>query len=200
MRWPLAILFAAALGGCAGVSSQRDPAPPASADLARQHAAAVAAMRHWRLNGRMAIQHDDQGFSASLEWRERDGVFDLRVAAPLGRGTVAMSGDATQVMLTTAKGEHFVAASAESLMQAHLGWSLPVGGVRYWVKGMPAPQTPPAQEVYDRQGRWTDFAQDGWRISILDYDDNTGLSLPRKLFLSRDDLQVRLVIGSWRRN
>lgn len=194
------MLLAAVLGGCAGVPWGRGPAPPATPDLIEEHAAAIAAMRHWRLNGRMAVQHDDQGFSAGLEWRERDGAFDLRVAAPLGRGTVAMSGDAAHVTLTTPKGEHFVADSAENLMQAHLGWSLPVGGARYWVKGMPAPDTPPAQEVYDGQGRWTDFAQDGWRISILDYDDDTGLSLPRKLFLSRDDLQVRLVIETWQRN
>ena len=52
------------------------------------------------------------------------------------------------------------------------------------------------QEIFDGQGRWTDFAQDGWRISILDYLENQQPHLPRKLFLARDTLQ-RIQLGGW---
>ena len=48
-----------------------------------------------------------------------------------------------------------------------------------------------------RGDRWTDFAQDGWRISILEYAEVDHLSLPRRLYLSHTDLQVRIAMKQW---
>ncbi|MEQ8495358.1 MAG: lipoprotein insertase outer membrane protein LolB, partial [Gammaproteobacteria bacterium] len=159
--------------------------------------AAVAALDDWRLTGKLAVQRADQGVSATLEWHEQGERFDLRLVAPLSGGTFKLTGDAGRVALFTPEGEMFTAASAGDLVEAHLGWRLPVEGARWWVRGIPAPGSAAAQERRDAQGRWTDFAQDGWRISILDYHERAQPHLPRKLYLARDDLQVRLVIRHW---
>lgn len=198
MRWLLAAVLVMAIGGCSGVRTA--PSAPPSPELASSHLATVAALRDWQLSARIGVQRDDQGFSADLDWRERDGLFELRLAAPLNGGTFALAGDADAVTLRGPKGEHYVADSAEALMETHFGWALPVSGARHWIKGIPAPDSTPTQEVRDAEGRWTDFAQDGWRVSILDYTQVTGMSLPRKLFLNRDDLKVRLVIKAWERD
>ena len=186
------------LGACSSLRTA--PLAPPKPELASSHLAAIAALRTWRLTARIGVQRDDQGFSADLDWYERDGVFDLRLAAPLNGGTFALAGDASAVTLRGPKGEHYVADNAEALMDSHFGWALPVSGARHWIKGIPAPHPTPTQEIRDAEGRWTDFAQDGWRVSILDYTRVTGMSLPRKLFLNRDDLKVRLVIKAWERD
>jgi len=198
VKWlPVAVLVTL-LAGCSSLRTA--PSAPPIPELASSHLATVAALRNWRLTARIGVQRDNQGFSADLDWREQDGAFDLRLAAPLNGGTFALAGDADAVSLRAPKGEHYVADSAEALMQTHFGWALPVSGARHWIKGIPAPESTPTQEVRDAEGRWTDFAQDGWRVSIVDYTRVAGTSLPRKLFLNRDDMKVRLVIKAWERD
>lgn len=188
------------LAGCAS-QIPRPPSPTAeqSADLHTSHAAALREFGRWRLAGRIAVQREDKGFSADLDWREAAPDFSLRVAAPLNGGTFALNGNAAGVVLVSPKGETYSAPDAETLMRQHLGWALPLAGARYWVRGLPTPDHPVSGERLDEQGRWTDFAQDGWRVSILEYTAAAGLDLPKRLFMSHDQLQVRMAIKSWER-
>ncbi|MGE0485184.1 MAG: lipoprotein insertase outer membrane protein LolB [Gammaproteobacteria bacterium] len=198
--WP-AVLLLIGLGGCASMPSgwpfRAAAEPPVTANATAAHAARVRAVGTWRLAGRIAVQRDDQGVNAGLDWRQDGARFDLRVAAPLNGGTFALAGDDATVTLVSPDGERFTAASAEALMSAHLGWMLPVGGARWWVRGVPAPAVTASQEYFDDHGRWTDFEQSGWRVSVLDYVTVGELSLPRKLYLSQAGLQVRVVVKSW---
>ncbi len=179
----------ALLAACA-----RLPPPPAitPADETR-----VTAFSDWRIAARLAVQHDDKGFSGDLQWRQSGEVFELRLMAPLNGGSFALAGDPNEVSLITPKGERYLAANAETLMQQHLGWSIALDGTRYWIRGLPRPGGTTTAAVRDEAGRLTDFAQDGWRISILDYVEFNGMSLPRRLFLTRDTLNVRIAIKQW---
>jgi outer membrane lipoprotein LolB len=170
---------------------------PATDNLAAQHAARTKALTHFRLTSRIAVQRGDQGMSADLDWTQADQSFDLRVSAPLGRGSFRLAGDATHVIFDGPRGEHHEAADAETLMQTQLGWALPVRGARYWVRGIPSPASVATQALRDERGRYSDFAQDGWRISIGEYMQSGGYDLPRKLFLSRGELKVKLAIKNW---
>lgn len=194
-----ALAVIVALAGCAQ-PAVRPVLPSATPhDLHRAHVRAISALRTWRLAGRLAVQAEIKGFSADLDWRESNSGFDLRVAAPLNRGTFALSGDASAVSLVTPKGETYTAADAETLMRQHLGWALPLAGVRYWVRGLPDPALPVSAEHLDGAGRWTAFAQDGWQVSVLEYRVAAGLDLPSRLGLSHDKLRVRMVIKRWER-
>ncbi len=186
------------LAGCAGLGQKAPPTPAVPrADLHAAHVAAVSPFTQWRLAGRIAVQREDKGFSADLDWRESGTDYSLRVAAPLNGGTFALAGDATAVSLVTPKGETYRAADAETLMRQHLGWALPLAGTRYWVRGLPDPTHPVTGERLDEAGRWTDFAQDGWRVSVLEYTRAAGRDLPKRLFLAHDKLQVRMAIKTW---
>ena len=192
-----ALLGAMILSGCAGLKPQATPPARPLAELHAAHLAAISPYTHWRLLGRIAVQRENQGFSANLDWRESESDYSLRVAAPLNGGTFALTGNAAAVSLATPKGEIYRAADAESLMRQHLGWALPLAGTRYWVRGLPNPAHPVTGERLDAAGRWTDFAQDGWRVSVLEYTHTAARDLPKRLFLAHDKLQVRMAIKSW---
>ncbi len=187
------------VSGCAYFATEETAAPGdgAAAERAQRHVQGLRAFNDWQLTGRIAVQREDQGFSADLDWRQRGNAFDLRIAAPLNGGTFALAGDDTRVTLLTPRGEQYSAADAESLMARHLGWVIPVSGARWWVRGMPEPGLSVEHERRDPLGRWSDFAQAGWRISILDYREDGEPVLPRKLFLARDALKVRVVVRRW---
>lgn len=187
------------LTACARLTPQPAPAPPAAsaADLHAAHLAAVSALSPWRLAGRIAVKREDKGFSADLDWREAGADYSLRVAAPLNGGTYALSGNGRAVSLVSSKGDIFSAADPESLMREHLGWALPLAGARYWVRGIPDPDHATSGERLDEAGRWTEFTQDGWRVSVLEYTHATGRDLPKRLSLAHDRLTVRMAIKTW---
>jgi outer membrane lipoprotein LolB len=149
------------------------------------------------LSGRIAVQREAEGGQAKLHWQQAGSQFALRLIAPLAQGTFLLSGDDQAVSLVAPNGDSFQAPDLDTLMTTHLKWALPVAGARYWVLGLPVPGHKVTQLSLDEQGRLRDLAQDGWRISVLEYQTVAGLDLPRKLFLLGDTLKLTLVITEW---
>lgn len=196
--WQAALVVALAglLAACAALR----PATVAGDERSerwRAHRDAVAALERYTLTGRVAIQRGEEGGGAKLRWRQTGADSDLRIMAPLGQGTFKLVGNAGGVTLSAPDGKQYAAASFEALMAAHVGWSFPVDGARYWVRGLPDPRLPEDQLVLDEAGRLSDLAQAGWRISVLEYRDHGGLALPARLFLNAGDLKIRLAIDGW---
>lgn len=185
------------LTGCARLAPVPAPAPDLQTVAWEARRARLLAYDQFTLNGRIAVQRENEGGQATLRWRQRGDAFDLRLVAPLAQGTYHLSGDAEAAELVAPSGETYRAADLDSLMTTHLKWSMPVAGARYWVRGVPTPGRPTTQLTLDPAGRLTDFAQDGWRISVLEYRAVGGLDLPRRLFLLGRDLKIRLFITDW---
>ncbi len=186
--------LAALLAGCAG-----EPIRPIDAtNEAKPDLPAIESIRNWSAAGRVAIQRGAEGWSASLQWRKRGPEFQLRLVAPLGRGTYQLAGDGAQVELIVPDGGRFYASDAQALMETHLGWSIPVDGAEYWLRGLVAPGSTPTFINRDDNGQLLDMEQDGWRISILRRVPVNNFILPAKLFMHIDDLKVRIVISSWK--
>jgi len=127
--------------------------------------------------GRFAIQVDEvmgktQAVQGGFAWYDmaRNGLtLDLNspLGAALARVEVDGSGTAT---LTESNGVQTVAESADDLVAQVLGSPIPVGGLRYWLRGQLAPQ-PAAQELQrDSAGRPMAFSQAGWKVRVTDFD------------------------------
>lgn len=192
------LIVSVTLAGCSSkpvstVASARNH----PADAARAHTESIAALESWQAEGRLAFQTGDQGGSASFSWTQDHEHYRIVVRAPLAQGSFELLGSPDAVILVTADNQRFSATSAESLMQRHMGWQLPVSGAQFWLRGIPVNVAAAAQANVDEYGRWRDFAEHGWRVSVLDYHADATPSLPRKLFLSRDQLSVRLLVKQW---
>lgn len=183
------------LSACAVFRTTPPATPQASAWAA--HRAAMAALAGYTLEGRVAIQRDSEGGSLKLRWQQQAELTDLRLLAPLGQGGFQLRRDAGGVTLIAADGQRYTASSFESLMQTHLKWAFPVDGARYWVLGIPDPTARVDHVQLDEQGRLSDLAQSGWRISVLAYRETDGQSLPARLLLIAGKVQIRLVIDRW---
>lgn len=191
----LVLALGAVLGGCASVPGR--PAPGADDARWQAHRETVAALDRFTLTGRVAIQHGAEGGGAKLRWRQTGQDSDLRIMAPLAQGTFRLEGNEQAVVLTAPDGRQYRAASFEALMAAHVGWSFPVDGARYWVRGIPDPAQPVENLALDSAGRLSDLAQAGWRISVLEYGPGLGVTLPKRLFLNAGELKIRLAIDGW---
>jgi len=186
--------MAALLAACAAVPPQRPTAE--SERLWSLRVASLSGLRDWGFSGRVAVQADEEGWHANLQWRQRPDRYDIRILAPLGQGAAWLHGDARGVRLRTAgNGDHY-AADPETLLREQLGWQVPVSGLRYWVVGLPDAGAA-AVKVLDADGRLVRLRQAGWDIEFQRYRVVDGMQLPDRIALSNARLKVRVLIDQW---
>ena len=185
---PYALLLLLALTACATPPARE--ASPTALDLASPR------YSNWQIRGRVALVKGDQGWHASLNWREDAGRYRLDLSGPLGQGAIRLEGDAAGVRLQTADGHDYVAEDADALVLAVTGWQLPVAGIRYWVRGVPVPGRPAVVKT-DAAGHLVSLAQSGWDIRYDRFQDVDGRAWPTRMRLTTDDLSVRLVVDDW---
>jgi outer membrane lipoprotein LolB len=179
------ICLAVLLSGCALLPSR----PVTVARPAQLESAPFA------LSGRIAIDHQGKRHSAGLRWTHSARSDEILMFAPLGQTAARVYRDAQQAMLDDGDGHH-QAADAETLMEQVLGWHLPLSGLHLWVLGMPDDDGP-AQIERDGDGRITVLHQAGWEVRYLRYADGSPDSLPSRLQLNHEDLQIQLLIDEW---
>lgn len=178
------------LTGCAAVPVTE------THDAGQAYAPAHAGIDNWRFSGRVSLTRGDEGWHAGLTWQENTGVYQLKVLAPLGQGAFQMTGDPSGVMLQTSAGQRLTAADPDSLLAEATGWALPVNGLRYWVRGMPAPGAYAVMKL-DDQNRLVHLNQSGWDIKYERYQQVADSYWPAKLRLAAAEVSVRLIIDQW---
>jgi outer membrane lipoprotein LolB len=148
----------------------------------------------FELAGRIAVRFQGHAFSSALRWKQDAGGDDIWLTAPLGQTIARLQTDASGATLTAADQRQYRASSIESLTRSALGWPLPVGGMRYWVLGLPAPGMTLASVERDPADRLVRFAQDALRITF-EYGDAVARR-PSRVDVAGSDADVRLVIDS----
>ena len=161
------------------------------------HQARLDGLTNWELAGRIAVQMENEGWSASLYWRQDQSNYSLRVVAPLGKGTVEISGDADSVRLQTADNRIFENSDVAALMQENLGWEIPVDALIYWIRGLPDPDVATTGLEIDSMGRLTLLKQSEWDVSYEKYTNTDDYELPARMTVQRDQLKLRLSINKW---
>jgi outer membrane lipoprotein LolB len=146
----------------------------------------------WALTGRLGIQTDTQSLSGNLNWQHHPDFDVIVLATPLGQGVARIERRPGEVVLEIPNQPPRRASDAETLMQDALGYALPLAGLASWVQARPDPRWP-ADVTRDAAGRVERIVQDGWTVEYLQYADNR----PRRLSLTRDKLELRLVMDTW---
>jgi outer membrane lipoprotein LolB len=172
------------LGACAttsGVSVTQRPVQPELSSYA--------------FNGRVAVRHDGERSSAGVRWIHRGNTDEILLLAPFGQ-TVARIYSDTQGVLLEASGKTYFEQDAETLTERVLGWHLPLSGMRFWVLALPAFGSDAVAERAEN-GQLKELRQDGWEISYTRYAAETVESLPLRMNLRRDGMEMQLLIDEW---
>ena len=192
MRWLPVFLGLILLHGCALL-------PPAPTPLARP---AQLESAPFAMNGRISINNHGERHSAGLHWTHQSQSDEILLLTPLGQTAARVysntrrdDGSAT----LDSDGKHYQDVNAESLMQQVLGWHLPLSGLHHWVLGMADPESPAQTERADN-GQISVLHQDGWEVRYLRYADDKPDSLPSRLQLGHEDLQIQLLMDEWEWN
>ena len=180
------------LPGCVGALFRRDEPPPP------EKGPPDDVVARWRALGKLAARTGDGNWSASLDWRQADEDFRLRLSGPFGQGALQVEGSPGTVELTTARGERRSARTPEALLAREIDWDLPASSLRHWITARARPGVPVEDWTLDEAGRLSTLAQQGWRLDYVYRGDPGGHSLPDRITLRGEGVMVRIAIRDWR--
>ena len=182
------------LGSCAIQPSITDAEKQS---LWNSHQDSLRDLNDWNLTGRMSFRNGREAWSASLYWREKPEQYQIQIVAPLGQGGVEITGDGNTASLSTDDGQIFREDEVELMMLQNLGWRVPASAMRYWVKGIPEPDSVIDDMETDELGRLVQLKQSDWSISYQSYTRVDGYQLPARIDLQRDESSIRMLINYW---
>ena len=170
-------------------------APPATESWEARRSA-LQGQEHFQIKGRVAVAAGQEGFTASLHWRQSGAQSQLDLDGPLGVGGMHVTSDGATLILVNARGERLDNDAARAGLRARLGFDAPLASLRYWILGVPDPSAP-AVEVVDVERRLTSLQQNDWQIDYADYVVVKGEWLPGRMTLQRAAVRVRLIVDHW---
>jgi len=187
------------LNACA--SPLKQTSSPIDNALWESHQQQVKHINQWNISGRIAITTEDNGGQADLFWTQKnDQHYDIKLVAPFGGGTSYLQGRPQGVLLSTSDGQQIMEQDAETLLEQIQGWHFPVSAVRYWLLGVPSPNSESRLLNWDMENHLILMEQDGWRVEMRKYKKAGKYILPKKLFISRldnDEIELRMIIRKW---
>lgn len=179
LRWALLALLAFTLAAC---TSLPKPIEGASADA-------------FSRIGRFAITVNEESgkqnaVQGGFSWSDDGRRYVLDLTNPLGSTEARVEGRPGAASLTKADGTRLVADNPDALAEEAFGSSMPVSGLRDWLRGK-LPADPEASQVTrDELGRPIAFEQGGWQARLSRYD---ALG-PQLLVLERQEPGRRIVV------
>ena len=161
--------------------------------------ALAAEVTQWNLYARAALRLEGESYNLGIRWqRQQNGRFTMLLDAHFGQGVMRIDAlGPEEFRLRLADGQLFVNNTVEALMVDVVGWSLPISGLDYWIRGLPFPGDDYRHRL-DSTGRAKSIRQAGWDIAYLDYFAEVDEPpLPRKLTLASEEVTLKLVIERW---
>jgi outer membrane lipoprotein LolB len=188
------VVIALALAGCAP-ATVRGPLPDARAAARAESLARIPA---WGFDGRIAVSIGGRAGTGRIDWRQDGESFVIQVRAPVAGESWQLSGDASLAQLDGLGAEPRLGPDADALLAREVGWPIPLGAIRDWVRGQPHGSH--ARVRRDADGRPIEIVESGWRIEYRAWQPAAhGLpDMPTRIVARRGDDDVRVSVAGWR--
>jgi outer membrane lipoprotein LolB len=194
----LVLALGLTLTACSPIWQTRPDASPEALGQARQ--IELLQFNNWKIQGRTVIRNKQEAWNVGLRWQQNNDEFQIQLLGPFAQGGVSIEGDNTSVIMMMDDGQKLQSTNPEALIAETLGVQLPINALRDWVRGLPHQQSKIELIEYDEKGRILHLVQQGWDVDFKRYVPFKQHSLPSKIFITRADRSLRLVITSWKNN
>jgi outer membrane lipoprotein LolB len=157
-------------------------------------------LTQWDLTAKFSVSSKDGTESGSIRWILNPDEERLDVLSPTGSVVAQLTMTDSEARLKTDDRET-VAKDADTLFKDVMDISLPVNALRFWVRGLDAPDLPLESVAKDGEGRITELSQDGWKLA---YNGNISIEsgshrfeVPRRLTATRGEIEIRWASTEW---
>ena len=186
-RIHLIIILAILLSACGTTPIKPTTPPPSTQD----------AITKWENSGRVGIRTPDDAISGNFNWQKSPSTFSLNIVGPFGQGATKLNQSENGTVTLSYEDNVVTGKDPAKLLQQELGWEFPVDQVTYWIRGLPSPNSAAQISTNSETKRPDQIKQDGWLITYSRFIDVDGLSLPKKMQVSKPPFKVNLIINKW---
>lgn len=149
--------------------------------------------------GRFAVNVVQNGKARAVQggfaWYDNGTTMELDLANPLGNTLAKVKVNPTGATLLRSDGTTEYAHSANALVAKVLGSSIPVQGLRNWLRGRVNAQLASDQKQ-NAAGQPESFTQNGWSVRLSRYDAQGPTLLRMKRSGTDGRVSVRLAVNS----
>ncbi len=185
-----ALLLLASLTGCAPFIN--GAVSPQLTEVRQQ----LYQVKNWKLEGRIAVKVGNEGWNANLFWEHEDQQDRLRIYGPFSQGAVSIIVQNDLVYINEGNGITSSSPDADALLKAKLGFTVPLRSLRFWVLGLPAPETGYHAEL-DATGGLKGFEQQAWTLDFERFQTVGSDVLPQKMTIEGNSVRLKLVVDEW---
>lgn len=168
-----------------------------------RYQAQLSTFNSWDIHARAAIFVEQEVYQVGINWQREINNFVIVIEAPFGQGVFRIESnlqvdEQPPVKISLPDGQVYFDESVEALLTRVFGWSIPVSGLRSWIKGLALVDTDYSFDL-QADGRLKSLRQDDWSIRYLDYfrHDSAAPGLPRKIYLKHANLALKIVVERW---
>jgi outer membrane lipoprotein LolB len=189
-RAALLLLAALLLGGCASREARDDGA------WLSDREALFSEHPNWSVSGRLALSDGDRGGSLSMRWQAREGHHLITLSTLVGGRQWRLEFDERSATLEGSDVGRLTGPNPDPLVEAAVGWPIPVRDLSWWVRGLVPPE----------RSRRIRYAEDGtlayaeappWSLAFERYSDFASTVLPSRLEANSGRYRVRMVLRNW---
>ena len=182
------------LGGCATTQLQPNVSPDVTLARWAHQKKMIRRINKFMLDAQVGA-NGSFGMSGSLRWVQDRQSFRLHFSGPFDTNAITVTGNPAET--TIHRGSHTITTiNPQTYLYRHFHWTLPIAALRYWVLGLPLPNTP-AKVRYNGSGTLRTLRQDGWYIKYESYQNVAGYILPLKFRARANHTEVRMEIYRW---
>ena len=162
-----------------------------------QYQQQLGAIDQWQFEGRLALKAPGSADTPRIAWKQNPNDYAIRLWGAFGLGNTWIYGNGSGVRIEQAGNDTAFAPTPEQLVYDTLGYDIPVKNLRYWVKGIPAPDVPVDSIKADSNGLVEEMQQSGWSLTFDRYEPVARWNLPGRIVARRDDIRLTLRVSEW---
>ena len=200
MKKILLLLSIIALSGCSQFASDIEDVPLSTNLTWEQQQQKLQQLDHWTLTGKLAIFLENDRQTANIYWKQQGDNYSIQLSTFIGTRILQVTKNEQGVEIINNDDEVFTGQDANTLIkQLSPGLDLPISALQQWIKSNPANasyQLNDQQQVSDILG--FDASQNIWEVSFQQYQNFSGIALPKRVDLKRDNIRLKIAINQWK--
>ena len=152
---------------------------------------------HWIAKMSLVGVTDEQKFKTNVIWQQKDDAYQIKLQDFIGRTVAIIDGSEDAVFVKTSKGQQYQGDNAEALIEELFGMQIPVTGLRFWLQGLPQPNSRLDELMLSEEGLAETIRQQGWLMSYPYYVANDPFKMPSQVLLGIENLSLTVKITQW---
>ena len=194
--WVCLAVFCLVLSAC----TMRSVPPDDTADLtlSQEHYNGLAAIKSWRMHGKVAVKQDDQVWQLGLRWRHSEAEDVVQLFDLMGRQLLDARGNQRFMDIRDNRGRHYRNVPTADFIADLIGRPIRPASLSSWVMGQAWSQATVEVIAVDERGRIVRMQQSGWTIHYSDYQQQLhGVAMPGRVVCELGDFQLTILSHEW---